>query len=94
MEIKSKVSQSDPTIEKLIKTIGKETREELDSLSPEDLKQRVVQANQAMKQVKEELQANPNYQELRSNLLALTQGMKDVNKRQRAIIAYALTILG
>lgn len=81
---------SDKKLEKLQKALGKETVEELQALSIPDLKQRVVDANSAMKQVEEELEANPKYQELKENLKALREGKKEVNKRQRAIIKYSL----
>lgn len=81
------------TGDKVIDAIGLETKEEMDSLSIEDLKAKVVKASQAMKEEKEQLEANPKYQELKASMSACTQGKKDVDKRQKAIIAYALRLL-
>lgn len=77
-------------LDTVIKNIGKETQAELDSLSAEDLKAKIVQAEQAMDEVAKELEANEKYQEIKELLKAMTQGKKEVNKRQKAIIQYAL----
>lgn len=80
-------------INKLEKTLGRDTIVEMQSLAPEALHKAIVDAEQAMKQVADELEANGKYQELKDQLSAVTQGKKDVNKRQKAKIAYALNLL-
>lgn len=80
-------------LEKLEKLLGKDTAQELVSLPETELKQRVVQANQSMKQAEEELEANAQYQQIKENKSLLEQGKKEVNKRQRAIIKYCLHLL-
>lgn len=80
-------------LEKMHKTLGRDTVEEMDKLNEADLKKIIVEASSAMQQVKDELEANPNYKEARENLLALTQGKKEVDKRQKARIAYSLHLL-
>lgn len=80
-------------IDKIIKKIGKDTKLELDDLSPEQLNARVVLASQAMKQATDELEANEKYQELKESLKALTSGKREVNARQNGIIAYCLHLL-
>jgi hypothetical protein len=80
-------------LEQIEKLLGKEFALELQGLAPEAIKEKVVQAEQAMKEASEELEANPKYQELKESLKALSEGKKEVNKRQKAIIAYALHLL-
>lgn len=80
-------------IDKVCKILGDETTVEMGALSDEDIKQRIIGASSAMKQVKDELEANPKYQDLKEDLKALTAGKKEVDKRQKAIIAYALHLL-
>ena len=81
------------SLDKYEKALGKDTVNEMNSMSEEQLKQVIVQASSAMKQVKDELEASPEYQALKANLSALTQGKKDVDKRQKARIGYALVRL-
>ncbi len=75
------------------KQLGKEFIKELQTLDAQALKQKVVDANQGMKAAKEELEANPKYQEASSDLAYLKGGLNDVNKRQKQIIAYSLHLL-
>lgn len=84
---------NDKQLERLEKTLGEETLAEMEAMSEEELKKAIVDANSSMKQVQEELDANPKYQEIKENLKAITQGKKDVNKRQRARIQYSLHLL-
>lgn len=80
-------------LEKIEKTLGRQTLDELGALSAEELKQRVVQANQAMQEVLDELEANEKYQQIRADKSFLEQGKRDVNKRQNAVIKYALHLM-
>lgn len=80
-------------LEKLIQKLGIDTANEMVQLDKEGIKSRIVIAEQAMKQAQDELESNPKYQELKENLKALTLGKKEVNARQRAIIAYSLHLL-
>lgn len=73
--------------------LGKDTVEDMDKMSHDDLKNKVVQAEQSMEEAKKELELNPKYQELKESLLAITQSVKDLNKRQKAVIKYALSLL-
>ena len=77
-------------LEKALKAVGEDTAKELEAMSPEQLKERIVNAESAMKQVADELEANPKYQEIKENKKALELGKKEVNARQKAIIALAL----
>lgn len=81
---------TDKKLEKIEKALGTETIQELNNLSVEELKTKIVSANSAIKQALDELEANPNYQELKESLKALSAGLKDVKKRQNSIIQYSL----
>ncbi len=76
--------------DKVTKALGRDTVEEMDAMTTEELKKVVVEASSAMKEVKEELEANQNYQSLKADLKDLTAGKAAVDKRQKARIAYAL----
>src|SRR5579864_7275343 len=79
--------------DKLMKTLGKDTVMEMESLDAEGLRKVIVQASQAMKEVAEELENNQKYQELKISLKNLSAGKRDVNKRQKNKIALALQLL-
>jgi hypothetical protein len=76
--------------ETLLKALGRDTVEEMDTMGENDLRKVVVDANAAMKQVKEELDANVAYQKAKSDVSHLSQGKKEVDKRQKARSNYAL----
>lgn len=80
-------------LDKVIKILGSDLQQELESASKEALEKRIINAEQGMQTVKEELENNQKYQELKENKKAMESGLKEVNKFQRAIIAYALTML-
>lgn len=77
-------------IDKVIKALGSDTVEEMNTMFEDDLKKTVVEANTAMKTVEEELKKNAEYQGLKEDLKALTAGKREVDKRQKARIAYSL----
>lgn len=76
--------------DKLSKTLGKDTIEELESMDESELRNVIVQASDAMKQAKEELDGNVRYQDLKAKCNAMTEGKKAIDKRQKARIQYAL----
>lgn len=84
---------TDKQREKLEKALGIETIKELEAESPEQLKNRIVNASQAMEQAKSERDALPAYKEAKENVKALSEGLREVNKRQKAIIKFALAQL-
>lgn len=84
---------SDKNLKKLEKILGPETTYSIDSASPEELQSLIIRAETAIKQAKEELEANPTYQELKASLKAISEGLREVRKRQRAIIDYSLNSL-
>lgn len=78
---------------KAIKLLSEVTVEEMDAMDEATLKKTIVDASSAMKTAKEELEANPQYIELKESLQACTQGKKDLDARQKARIAYSLELL-
>lgn len=79
--------------DKVSEAMGLDIKEELDALSREQLKQKVVSANQSMKQVEDELERNSKYQEIKAQKKALELGKKEVFRRQKAIIQYSLRLM-
>lgn len=76
--------------DKVVSAIGQLTKDEMDSMDESQLRTRIVQANQAMKETQEELDNNERYQQIKESKKVLEQGKNEVNKRQKAIIQYAL----
>lgn len=84
---------SDNKIAKLQATLGKDTVDELDKYDSDKIKTRLVQAQKAIKQAQEELEANKAYQQAKADVSHLSGGLKDVKKRQNAMIQYGLYLL-
>lgn len=80
-------------LDKAVKHLGPKRVEELEALNPGELEQHIVQAEKSMSAAHEELEANPKYQDLKEQLSACTQGKKDVNKQQKAVISVCLALL-
>lgn len=81
---------NDKKLQKIEKLLGLDTINELNANSSEALKNSVIVAEQAINQAVNELEANPAFQELKENLKALSQGLREVKARQNAIIQYCL----
>ena len=77
-------------LDKVAKALGRDTVDEMDAMREDELKKCIVDANGAMKQVKEELEANREYQAAKQDIKDLSAGKREVDKRQKAKIAYAL----
>ncbi len=84
---------SDKKLEKIEKILGKETVQSFEASSKEDLETSIITAESAMKQAQEELESNPKYQQIKEDLKALSAGLKEVKKRQNAVIQFALHLL-
>lgn len=80
-------------IEKALKNLDQETVNELGALDAEGLKQKIVQSSQSVDQAEKELEANPDYINLKESLKAVTAGLKEVKKRQNSIITVCLANL-
>jgi len=83
----------DKKLDKITKLLGSDLMQELNSLSSSDLKEKIIVAESMLKVAREELEANPNFQRLKDDLKDLSAGLREVNKRQKAIIDYALSVL-
>lgn len=96
---KQKVQLSD--FEKLASKIGGDWRDvlaELEAMEVESLNKRIAQANQAIATTKEELEADlPNgdmspYMKAKGNIKILGEALREVKKRQNAIIAVSVKL--
>jgi len=76
-----------------LKNLDIETVKEMEAMDSPELKKRVVEANQAMQQVSDELESNEAYQGLKESIKAVTAGKKEVDKRQKSVIAVCLAQL-
>lgn len=84
---------SETKLDKLTKTLGRCIIEDLNTQPSDILKNTVVGAEYSMKAAKDELESNPRYAAIKEQLADLSAGLKEVNKRQRAIIQYALHLM-
>ena len=80
-------------MDKVKKKLGEDTVKEMEAMGVDTLKQTIVSANETMSEVKEELEANPAYQEAKANYDVFKSGQREVNTRQKAKIAFALYLL-
>jgi hypothetical protein len=84
---------TDKLLTKIEKILGKETMAELEALDSNMLKDHIVAAEHSIMEAQRELEANSKYQELKESLKALSEGFKEVKKRQNAMIRYNLSLL-
>ncbi len=80
-------------LERAYKNLDAETISTIEAMDVAGLKQRIVEAEQGMAQAERELDENPQYQELKESLKAVTAGMKEVKKRQNSVITVALSVI-
>ncbi len=64
--------------------------EEMDAMDEQELKNALVNAASAMKQAKDELEANREYTKARDDVKTLGAGKRDLDKYQKAKTQYAL----
>lgn len=84
---------SDKKLARIEKELGKEFLRELDAADATAVEAAVVNAGAAIKQAEDELEANPKFQEIREARKAISAGLSEVKKRQKAIIEYSLHLL-
>jgi len=84
---------SDKKLDKIQKILNKDRLSEIDSLDEQHLRFELARAAGAIKAAKDELQANPKYQQLKEDIKHLSEGMKEISKFQGAIIEYVLHLL-
>ena len=84
---------SDKKLARIKRALGTERIVELQSLSSEALKDVIISAESSIKTAVEELDANPQYQELKENFNVIFASLREVKNRQNATIQYALSLL-
>lgn len=80
-------------LEKILNNLDSDTIADMQGASPEALRGVLVGAEKSIANTKQQLEDCPQYQDTKENLKALTQGYRDVKKRQTAKIQYALILL-
>jgi hypothetical protein len=78
---------------KITDTLGEDVVADFTAAKPDELKATVVHATQAINKAKEELEANPKYQQLKESLKDISAAFKDCKKYQTAKITLALHLL-
>lgn len=81
--------------QKIAKAIGPDAEDmlrELEAADTEELNKRIAQASEAIASTKKELSENPQYVEAKENVKALSEGFREVKKRQNAIIRVCLNL--
>lgn len=84
---------SDKKFEKIKKALGKDMIQELDKLSVDELKSRIVMAEESVKTAIEGLETNTKYQALKTDISMFNKGLGEVKKRQNSIVRYSLHLL-
>jgi hypothetical protein len=79
--------------DKAIKKLGRDTVDEMDAMNEDQLRNIIVQANTAMRTVKDELDANKDYQELKTKVSDMGAGKREVDARQKTKIQYSLELI-
>jgi hypothetical protein len=64
--------------------------DDIDKMPSDALNSHLAASESAIFNAERELEANPKYQELKASLKAVSEGFREVKKRQRAIITYIL----
>lgn len=77
-------------LEAILKKLSPETLDKVNSASAEELSALIVASEQAIRDTKEELDANEKYQELKESCKAMSAGYREVKSYQSAQIQYAL----
>jgi uncharacterized small protein (DUF1192 family) len=82
-------------MQKLAKKIGDDGEDVLallESMSVADLNKRIAQANAAISDTKAELDRNTEYTAAKNDVKLLSSGLREVRKRQNAIIAVSVQL--
>jgi uncharacterized small protein (DUF1192 family) len=77
---------------KKIGTDGEDVLRELEGMSVPEINKRIAQANQAISETKEELEANDKYTAAKNDVKLLSSGFREVKARQNAIIGVAVKL--
>lgn len=84
---------SDKKLASIQKSLGADVLEELNGCAVIDLDSAIALAAGAIKEAEDQLEANPQYQELKASLKACSEGLREVKKFQNAKIQYSLHLL-
>jgi hypothetical protein len=84
---------SDKKLQKIQKTLGKDTMKEMDSMIDVELRLQIIQAQETIKTASEGLEANTKYQSIKADLAHFNKGLAAVKKRQNAITRYSQHLL-
>lgn len=82
-------------MQKLAKKIGDDGEDviaELEAMSVPDLNKRIAQANAAISDTKAKLDINEEYVSAKADVSLLSSGLREVKKRQNAIIAVSIQL--
>jgi len=82
-------------MDKIVKAIGSDGEDilrELEVMDVAGLNKRIAQANQAISETKEELEANEAYTAAKNDVKLLSSGFREVKTRQNAIIGVAVKL--
>ena len=81
--------------QKIAKAIGPDAEDvlrELEAADTEELNKRIAQASEAIRDTKEQLNANPEYVQAKEDVKLLSSGFREVKQRQGAIIKVCLNL--
>jgi len=81
-------------MKKLESILPEEMRNGLAQGQIDELKNTIVQCLGNIKQAKDELEENEQYQDLKESLKALSEGFREVKKFQNAKIEYCMVLIG
>lgn len=84
---------NDKLFQKISKVLGEQLVNETRTLSAEQLESLIVTATQEVEEAREELEANPKYQQLKEDLKALKSGFSEVKKINNSRIQLAVALL-
>jgi hypothetical protein len=84
---------SDKKLTKMEKILGKDKMSSLENGQIDELQVTISKAAGAIKEAKDQLEANPKYQELKESLKAISAAMREVKQFQGAVIEYSLSLI-
>jgi hypothetical protein len=84
---------TDKQMKKVKDILGQDMIADLDKMDVDTLGSHLYIAEHSIMEARRELDANPKFQELKDSLSALSAGMREVKKRQTAIIHYIVSLL-
>lgn len=77
-------------LDKILKNLDEHTVEHINTLQPSGLKDLIAASEESMAAATRERDDNPQYQAAKQAVKDLSEGLRDVKKRQTAKIQYSL----